>query len=81
MQTKKLYRSEKDKILAGICGGLGEYFTIDPTLLRLFWLLVVIFTGIFPGVIVYVLAIFVIPLKHDSNAHESTRAQHHPHSE
>jgi len=63
MTTKKLYRSETDRVFAGICGGLGEYFNTDSVLLRLVWLLVVIMTGIFPGVIVYVLAIFIIPRK------------------
>ena len=63
MEIKKLYRSDTDKIIAGICGGLGEYFNIDSILLRLVWLLVVIFTGIFPGIIVYIIAIFLIPRK------------------
>lgn len=67
-------------MLAGICGGLGEYFSVDATLLRLFWLLIVIFTGVFPGVIAYVLAIFVIPLEPGSHvAHEKSEGpQHHP---
>ncbi len=77
MPNKKLYRSEKNKMLAGICGGLGEYFTIDATLLRLVWLLIVVFTGIFPGVIVYIIAIFVIPLPphahHAEHTHEKER--------
>ncbi len=60
---KKLYRSQDKKIFAGICGGIGEYADVDPALLRLVWLLIVIFTGIFPGVLAYILAIFVIPLK------------------
>lgn len=68
MEPRRLYRSEKDKVFAGICGGLGEFFNVDPTALRLVWLLVVVFTGIFPGVIVYVLAIFIIPL-HPSMRH------------
>ena len=58
---KRLYRSNKNKVFAGICGGLGEYFEIDPVLLRLFWLLVVIFTGVVPGLAAYIIAIFVIP--------------------
>jgi phage shock protein C len=58
---KRLYRSNKNKVFAGICGGLGEYFDIDPVLLRLFWLLVVIFTGVVPGLAAYIIAIFVIP--------------------
>ena len=63
METKKLYRSSTNKVFAGICGGLGEYSNIDPVLLRLFWLLVVIFSGVVPGVVAYILAIFIIPKK------------------
>ncbi|MCR4279120.1 MAG: PspC domain-containing protein [Candidatus Zambryskibacteria bacterium] len=63
MEIKKLYRSNTDRMVAGICGGLAEYFSIDSVLLRLIWLLVVIFSGIVPGVLVYIIAIFVIPLK------------------
>jgi phage shock protein C len=58
---KTLYRSKKNKILAGIIGGLGEYFEIDPSLFRLVWLLIVVFTGFFPGLVVYIFATFVIP--------------------
>ena len=63
MENKKLYRSETNKILAGICGGLGDYTGIDVTVIRLIWLLVVIFSGVVPGFLVYVLAIFIIPKK------------------
>ena len=63
METKRLYRSSTNKVFAGICGGLGEYAGIDPVLLRLFWLLVVIFSGVVPGVVAYILAIFIIPKK------------------
>jgi phage shock protein C len=61
--VKRLYRSETNKVFAGICGGLGEYFDADPTIIRLFWLLIVIFTGFFPGVVAYILALFLIPKK------------------
>lgn len=63
MKTKKLFRSRENKVFAGICGGLGEYMNVDPVFLRLLWLLVVIFSGIVPGVVAYILAIFVIPKK------------------
>ncbi len=63
METKKLYRSKTNRIFAGICGGLGEYMNIDPVLIRLIWLLVVVFTGVFPGLLVYILAIYIIPNK------------------
>lgn len=62
-EVKRLYRSRTNKVFAGICGGLGEYFDVDPALIRLFWLLVVIFTGFFPGLIAYIFAIFIIPKK------------------
>ncbi len=64
MATKKrLFRSRENKVLAGIFGGLGDYFDIDPTVLRLGWLLVFIFTGIFPGLLAYIVAIIVVPHK------------------
>lgn len=61
--NKKLYRSEADRMVAGVVGGLGEYFNIDSTLLRLVWAFVVVFTGIFPGVIVYLIAWAIVPEK------------------
>jgi phage shock protein C len=60
-ETKKLYRSNTDKVFAGICGGIAEYANVDATVLRLFWLLIVVFSGFFPGVLVYILAIFLVP--------------------
>jgi len=61
MEQKRLYRSSKNKVFAGICGGVGEYFDIDPSLVRLIWLLVVVFTGFAPGFLAYIIAMFVIP--------------------
>lgn len=61
METKKLYRSDANKILAGVFGGLGKYLNIDPVVLRLLWILLFIFTGVLPGLITYFLAIIVIP--------------------
>jgi phage shock protein C len=57
---KKLYLSE-DKKLAGVCGGVGEYFDIDPNLVRLAWILITILTGIVPGIIAYIVAAVIIP--------------------
>ena len=65
MGTKKLYRSRKNKIIAGIFGGLGEYLNVDPVFLRLIWLLVVILTGFFPGLVAYFIAIFIVPKSPD----------------
>lgn len=57
---KKLYRSKRDRVIAGVCGGLGEYFDIDPTIVRLLWVFFTIF-GIFPGIIAYIIAWVIIP--------------------
>lgn len=66
---KKLYRSETNKVFSGIVGGLGEYSNTDPVILRLVWLIVVIFTGVFPGVIAYLLALLVVPRNENVTTH------------
>jgi phage shock protein C len=58
--VKKLYRSRTDRMLAGICGGLGEMFSIDPTLIRLIFALIALFT-LGTAVIVYILGWIIIP--------------------
>jgi phage shock protein C len=60
---KNLYRSRDNKVFAGIFGGLGEYFDLDPTLLRLLWLFVLVITAFVPGIIAYIIAMFVVPKK------------------
>ena len=56
---KKLYRSNTDKMIAGVCGGIGEYFNIDSTLVRLAWAIFCCFGG--AGIIAYILAAVIIP--------------------
>jgi len=63
MENKKLYRSETNKVFAGIMGGLGEYLNIDPVFLRVIWVLIVLTTGGVPGILAYIIAIFIIPQK------------------
>ncbi len=58
---KKLYKSNTDKKLDGVCAGIGEYFDIDPTLVRLGWVLGTIFVG--AGLIAYIVAAIVMPRK------------------
>ncbi|NLA11717.1 MAG: PspC domain-containing protein [Firmicutes bacterium] len=60
MEQKKLYRSRTNSMIAGICGGLAEYFGIDPTIMRLLYLLVTFFTA-GTALIFYFIAIFIIP--------------------
>lgn len=58
-QVKKLYRSRKNRIIAGVCGGIGEYFNIDPTIVRVAFLLFSILPG--PSVVFYIIAWLIIP--------------------
>lgn len=58
---KKLYKSRDNKKIDGVCAGVGEYFDIDPTLVRLAWVFVTLFAG--AGLIAYIIAALVIPRK------------------
>ena len=60
---KKLYRSRNNRMLFGVLGGLGEYYNIDPTLLRLAFILLTFFSHVFPGILVYIIAAIIIPEK------------------
>ena len=57
---KKLYRSETDKKIAGICGGLGEYFDVDPTVWRVIFIILLLPGGI-PGLIPYLILWLIVP--------------------
>lgn len=65
--TKKLYRSERDKVFLGILGGLSEYFDVDPTVYRLLFLFFIFITGLFPGVIFYFVAGLIVPSRKFEN--------------
>ena len=56
---KRLYRSQTDRHVAGVCGGLAEYFNIDPTLVRLIFVVLTILSG--PGLILYIVLWIVMP--------------------
>ena len=58
---KKLYLSEADKKISGVCGGIGEYFDIDSTLVRLGWVVLTVFSAGIGGLLVYIVASIVIP--------------------
>jgi phage shock protein C len=68
---KNLYRSEKNKIFAGIFGGLGEYYNTDPVLLRAGFVLLTIITGIVPCALAYFICTFIIPKKQNSNIRDA----------
>ena len=60
---KKLYRTNDNKILLGICGGIGEYFKVDPVIIRI--ILVVLICIGFSGLLAYIIAAFIIPKQPD----------------
>ena len=63
MNGKKLYRSDENKMLAGVCGGIAEYFGVDPTLIRLAWVVFSLLGG--SGLLAYIIASIVIPVNPD----------------
>ena len=67
METKKLYRSRTDQMIAGVCGGLGKYLGIDPTLIRLAFVLLLLF-GIGSGLLVYLVMMLLVPLEPEGAA-------------
>jgi len=56
---KKIYRSESDRRIAGVCGGIGEYFDVDSTLIRLAFVFFVLAAG--TGLLAYVIAAIIMP--------------------
>lgn len=60
MSNKRLYRSNTNYMLAGVCGGIAEYFNLDPTLIRLAWVILSLMSA-GTGVIAYILAAIIIP--------------------
>lgn len=61
MQERPLRRSRSDRIIAGVIGGLADYFGLDPTLSRVIYVLVSIFSAAFPGILIYILLWILIP--------------------
>lgn len=56
---KRLYKSNNEKVLVGVCGGIAEYFDIDPTLVRLLWVILLMMGG--SGILAYIIAAIIIP--------------------
>lgn len=58
---KRLYKIEEGKKLCGVCGGIAEYFNIDPTVVRLLWMFLVLCAG--TGILAYFVAAIIMPYK------------------
>ena len=59
MENKKLYKAERNKKICGVCGGIGEYLNVDPTVIRLLWVISFFFFG--TGLFVYIICAFIMP--------------------
>lgn len=60
---KKLYLSDTNKVIGGVCGGIGEYLGVDPTVVRLVWVILSIPSAFIGGALLYLIAMFIIPRK------------------
>ena len=59
---KRLYRSRDERLLWGVCGGLGNYSGLDPTVVRVIWVVALVF-AVFPAVLAYIILAIVVPLE------------------
>lgn len=59
----KLYRSQTDSMLGGVCGGLARYLGVDSTLVRVFAVLLILGTAVFPGLLIYLLMWMIVPVE------------------
>jgi len=66
---KRLYKSRTDRVIAGVCGGVGEYFNIDPVLVRIVWVLLSVLGG--SGILAYIIGIVIIPEAPESAVEEA----------
>ncbi|MBR1640033.1 MAG: PspC domain-containing protein [Treponema sp.] len=70
--SKKLYKSRKNKMIDGVCGGLADFFSIDATIIRLIFALAVILKG--AGILLYIIACIIIPREPDDGSSDSNEA-------
>jgi phage shock protein C len=73
LPRKELVRPRHNRRIAGVCAGLAEYMSMDVTLMRLLWAIVAVMTGIFPGLIAYVVAWIIMPESNDVVAVPATQ--------
>ena len=60
-ESRRLYRSRTDRMIGGVCGGLGEYLAIDPTLIRVLFVLAALFGG--HGILLYLILLILVPVE------------------
>ncbi len=68
--VKRLYRSRRERKLVGVCAGIGEYVDVDPTIVRVLYLLGTIITGFFPGIFIYFALALIMPVEPRNGGHD-----------
>jgi phage shock protein C len=61
MASQKLTKSTTNRMIAGVCGGIGEYLDVDPTIVRVLYVVISLFSAGFPGLIVYIALALIMP--------------------
>ena len=72
MAQKKLTRST-NKILAGVCGGIANYFDVDPTLVRILYVALSFFSAAFPGILLYIIMLLLMPEANKNDKYEDAQ--------
>jgi phage shock protein C len=63
MAARRLYRKREDKMIAGVLSGIGEYLNVDASIIRVAYVVLTFFTGIVPGLIIYLPMVIIIPVE------------------
>jgi len=66
-ERKRLYKSESDRKITGVLGGVSDYMGIDPSLVRIAYVILTILTGFVPGVFLYLLMAFIVPAEPEAS--------------
>ena len=60
-EPKRLKRSQQERIIAGVCGGLAKYLNVDATIVRVIFVILTVFTAVIPGILIYLVMWIIIP--------------------
>jgi phage shock protein C len=60
---KRLYKSRTDKVIEGVCGGIADYINMDPTVVRVLYVVLSVMSSGFPGILIYILLAIIMPNK------------------
>ena len=72
MAQKKLTRST-NKVLGGVCGGIANYFDVDPTLVRILYVALSFFSAAFPGILLYIIMLLLMPEANKNDRYEDAQ--------